>query len=447
MKAYDIDLEMRMLRSSVSSPKRLNIVKNLGGTSLFNYDAAKEIFKRANKIVSKTGQAPTWKELTHDTRLPESVRELMPEIKKPIKKLPEFQRGANQLVDYARIRVGVDAARDISDLMKDESVDPDEITEILAKSANSSRKVVQDDIFRHFGLQGKGNRSGKDALKTLMKMGTQSFIPTGLKAFDERSRGFFKPSLVVIASQSGGGKSKLAGQLRLNMSKMGFRSIIWSLEMDHDEMEMRLLAQLTQIPMERFLFPEKLTKKDRKKIVSSYDAYQKHLIKIGGHSTLAVPTGEVDIRSLLEQSEPFDYDCVIIDYLSLLEDSSAEQQWKALSEAARIAKRWSASTNTTVILLAQLKEDENLKQAKYVKDHANNMMTWKFGEREQETRILHIRQQKARNQPMYDFYLKDDTDTMTIRDCTEEELEEYMRTQKRGNKGSMSDYEKIKNRR
>lgn len=73
--------------------------------------------------------------------------------------------------------------------------------------------------------------------------------------------------------------------------------------------------------------------------------------------------------------------------------------------------------------------------------------TWKFGEREQETRIIHIKQQKARNQPMYDFYLKDDTDTMTIRDPTDEEMQEYMRSQgKSSNRGKVSDYDRIKNR-
>jgi hypothetical protein len=162
-------------------------------------------------------------------------------------------------------------------------------------------------------------------------------------------------------------------------------------------------------------------------------------------ASFAVPKGEVDIRSLLAQSEPLGYDVVIVDYISLLEESSEENQWKALSEAARYAKVWSTNTKTTVVLLAQLKEDETLKMAKYIKDHANLMFSWKFGELEETTRMLHVRQQKARNQPMYDFYLKDDTDTMTIRDPTKEELEEYHKVASgTGQRKSMNDYEKFK---
>lgn len=445
MKAYDIDLEMRLLRSSTSSTTRMNILSTSGGENLFHYSAAREIYSRASRIIYQTGQAPKWVELRHDSRIPESIREMMPRFRKPITDIGRFRKGVGQLVDYARIRAGAEAALKISEVLKEESVDPDEITDILTKAAGSSQRITQEEIFRHFGR--KGSRTGKEALHDLKNSGQSSFMPTGFKSFDTRSRGLPRPSLVVVASESGGGKTKLAGQLRLNLSRQGFRGVHWSLEMDFNELEMRLLSQLTQIPMEKFLYPERLTPKEDKKIIRCYDEYQSRLREVNSFSSFAVPQGEIDIRSILEQSEPYKYDFVIIDYLSLLSDSSDDQQWRALSEVARYAKRWSASNNCCVILLAQLKDDETLKLSKSVKDHANLMFSWAFKEREEITRIWHIRQQKARNQPMYDFYLKDDTDTMTVRDCTEEELTEYHRTQTGGSRGKMNDYEKIKNRR
>jgi replicative DNA helicase len=262
MRAYDTELEMQIIRSALTSVQRMSELRKLGGENLFHYPAAKELFVRSNKLIRKHGETPTWKELMHDPLVSESVREIMPDTGKTIKIEKKFKRNAAQLETYARIRFGLEAAVEISELMNEESVDPDQVSDILARGANLSRRVVEEDIFRHFGKN--HTRTGKEALKSLLEAGTNNYIPTGLKAFDRRSRGFPKPSLVVIASQSGGGKTKLAGQLRLNMSMQGYRVANWSLEMDHDELEMRLLSQLTLIPMERFLFPERLAKTNTK---------------------------------------------------------------------------------------------------------------------------------------------------------------------------------------
>lgn len=630
MRAYDIDLEIQVLRSCVSSPKRLSMISATGGAKLFSAPSTQEIFDRARSITRQTGEAPTWKELTFDNQIPESIRSIMREAEPSIKDIKKFKNAARQLSEYARIRVGAEAAVSISELLENEAVDANDITDILTSAASNSRKIEKEEIFRHYGKS--SSRKGSDALATLMNTGKKKFIPTGLKSFDARSRGFMKPSLVVLASESGGGKSKLAGTLSNNMARMGFRVVTWCLEMDHDEMEMRELSRISGIPMDRFLFPERLTPKMKKHIEKRFNIYQSKLKVVGGQSSYAVPTGDVSIQDVLEASEPYDYDCVIIDYISLLSNASEDQQWRALSDAARYAKRWANSTDTCVIVLAQLKGDEQLKMASYIKDHANNMWcfpagtlvdtptglkpietlvpdpskthknvnipimsngqevsainfvnsgvkpvmelqtkrgpsviatpnekfrvlteefairwrtlktlkpndwvigsllkndtqefhldgvqektrkelqtsqlialrklgakqklieefikngyfletvdtvlpkgkmevfdvsvpdthtfvangfvvhnTWLFGEKEELTRIIKVRQQKARQQPVYNFILKDDTSTMTIRDCTEEEASEYLKSQERGsNRGGMSDYEKIKTRR
>lgn len=371
MRLYDIELEMQVVRSAIASPQRMAQLRRLGGDKLFHYSAAETIFKRASKIIRRTGEAPTWKELTHDPQLPESIRETMAEVGRPMKKRREFSRSADRLEEYARIRGGADIIMKISDIIKEESVDPDEINALLAEGAQLTRKLTQDDIFRHFGT--KGSRTGKDVIKTLMEMGKDKFVPTGFNSFDKQSRGFIKPSCVILASESGGGKSKMAGQMRLNMSLNGARCAHWSLEMDHDELEMRLISQLTQIPLSKLLFPERLTDKQKRKIVKCYDEYQHVLRERNSFSSFAVPKGGMNIRELLDQTEPYGYDVVTIDYVSLLEDGNEDQQWRALSDAAAYGKVWSTANNAVLILLAQLKEDESLKLAKYMKDHANNM--------------------------------------------------------------------------
>jgi len=445
MRLYDIELEMKVIRSAVASPSRMAVLRRLGGEKLFHYTAAEVIFKRASRIIKRTGEAPKWSELKHDPQIPESIRETMSEVGRPYKKKREFVKSGERLEEFARIRAGLDVVMKISELAKEESVDPDEINMLLAEGAQVTRKNAKDDVFRHFGT--KGSRTGKEAFEEMKNAAKDMFLPTGFNSFDKTSRGFIKPSVVVLASQSGGGKTKLAGQLVLNMSLNGARCAIWSLEMDHNELELRHISRLSKIPMSELLYPERLSPKKQKRIIKTYDKYQKILRERGTFASFAVPKGATNIQDLLDQSEPYDYDVIVIDYVSLLEDANEENQWRSLSDAVAYAKTWSTPNKTIVVILAQLKEDETLKLAKNIKDHANNMWTWKFGDKEQETRIIHIKQQKARNQPMYDFYLKDDTDTMTIRDPTDEEMQEYERSLgSSSNRGKASDYDRIKNR-
>jgi len=447
LKTFDHDLEMRAVKSAVSSPKRMSLLRKAGGSSLFHFTASQEIFDRATYLMKTKGVAPTWRDIITDPAISEPVRERAAKVKSaPIKKIKTMKQVADRLGEYTRIRFAAEAAKSIAEAISEDSVSADDLSDILAKAAQKSRKVSDEETFRHIGDGKKLKRTGKDVLRDLMKRGGHNFVPTGLRAFDERSRGFIKTAFISLAGTTGGGKTTLADTIRVNQALNGARSCYWSLEMNHEEMENRLLARITDIPMERFQFPEKLKKSEKRKIVAAYDEYATRIIENGGFTSEAVPRGGVSMRDVLDQSEPFSYDTIFIDYMTLLEDADSEEQWKALGQAGRQAKVFAQANNCAVVLLAQLSEEEKIRYAKAIKEHAGLMWTWTFGEREKETHMVKIVQQKSRNQPMYDFFLRENFAMSRFEDPTEDQIREYKRSQTNvvGQRSSLSDYRKLK---
>lgn len=447
MKTYDIDLEMQVVKSAIVSPKRMTLLRRLGGKNLFHYSGARELYERASGILRNQGEVPTWRELATDPAVSETVRDRAVDFKsKPVKKSVQFKRYAERLNEYARLRVGATVAKDIANLLADDKANPDDLSALLAKAAQNSRRITKDEMHRHIGLAGKKpSRTGEMVVADLLKSGAFKFVPTGFKAYDNQNRGFPRGAFVNLAGQTGGGKTTLADTMRVNQAKRGFSTNFWSLEMGQDENELRLISRISGIEMSKLLFPEKLSSQEKNKITKAYDKYVNSILATGGFTSVSVPSSDITIRELLDEAEPFGYDIIFIDYMTLLADADDPEQWKALGRAGRYAKQWAEKNNSIVVMLAQLSAEEEIRYAKAIKEHADNMWKWTYGEREAITHVINVKQDKARRGKMFTFQLKEDFNHSLFRDLTREELEEYERTQtNQRNKNNIRDYRRLR---
>jgi hypothetical protein len=132
--------------------------------------------------------------------------------------------------------------------------------------------------------------------------------------------------------------------------------------------------------------------------------------------TIWSPEEDYGIEEMLFMLKPYKYRVVIIDYISLLKGADGDDQVKALGRIARFAKVYAKNTNTVVVLLAQLSDEGQVRYARAIKEHANNLWSWHMNEEESETSILDIRQQKARNQLRFNFQLSSHNSSMRITD-------------------------------
>jgi hypothetical protein len=70
----------------------------------------------------------------------------------------------------------------------------------------------------------------------------------------------------------------------------------------------------------------------------------------------------------------------------------------------------------------QISEEGIIRYSKGLKEHASNFWSWVYGEENRESHILPVKQQKARNQKAFDFFLRENFDTMTVTDYDGEPL-------------------------
>jgi archaellum biogenesis ATPase FlaH len=241
-------------------------------------------------------------------------------------------------------------------------------------------------------------------------------VPTGFKAFDDKNGGFLEGSLVTIAANSGGGKSALGNVLALNIAQHALEDVLLvPLEMTEEQMWARSLAVMTGIDVHK-IQQQKITDSEKKVLKKAFIKFSKDLKKKNTRHTVWSPEEDLGIEEMLFMVKPYNFKVIIIDYIGLLKGADGDDQVKELGRIARFAKVFAKNTGSIVVLLAQLSDEGQVKYAKAIKEHSNNLWTWHMNEDEAPESILDINQQKARNQLRFKFQLLSHNNTGNITD-------------------------------
>jgi hypothetical protein len=369
------------------------------------------------RSVRKEGHVPDWSALCSDSRISEKSRRILRSYEdRPARdkdKALSIKRGLER---FRQLRGIATVGQHIYDSLEGEKVETDELLEDLRDSIASIQSRV--DVKAEMHHTGKGNNSLK-LVKDILYGKVKKFIPTGFKGFDEKNGGFLTGSLVVIAANSGGGKSALANQLAKNVAEHAMSDVcIIPLEMTAGQMWCRTFGILTGLDVHN-IQQKKITRDERHLIIRKYTKWAKKLKKNETRHTVWAPEEDMGIEEMLYILKPFKYEMIIIDYIGLLKGADGDDQVKELGRIARFAKVYAKNTGTTVVLLAQLSDEGAVKYARAIKEHANNLWSWYCNEDESEISIYHIKQQKARNQSRHDFYLQCHNSSMAITDAEE----------------------------
>jgi replicative DNA helicase len=181
-------------------------------------------------------------------------------------------------------------------------------------------------------------------------------IATGFSEFDKRSGGLQGGNLVIIAAETGQGKSSLAGTIALNTAKNGARIVFYSQEMTKMELAGRLMAIETKISANALLH----SRLDNYQIEQVHKNTQKIIdtsIYFDERSTNNIENILSSIRSMKIKH---DINIVIVDYLQLVGTTkkglTREQH---VAEVARQLKNIAKELNITVLLLSQLSRDKD----------------------------------------------------------------------------------------
>lgn len=415
MKVVDPKLELKVLRTVCGGDSTLasGLLPTLT-TASFHYPPCIEAFRHVMSSVQSSGAIPDWHALTADPTISDKTRRVLKTCELPaVREAVKAQSLVKTLDRYRQLRGVAAIAETIYGQIDSDQVDVDELTEHISNELVSIRS--RNDTKNQLKHLGKGNNS-MSVLNELLNGERRPVVPTGFKGFDDRNGGFLYGSLVVIAANSGGGKSALANQLAVNIASIAREDVcIVPLEMTEAQMMARTLGVLTGIDVVR-IQQGRLTADEQKAVKRAYKKFVLDLKSDGTRMTIWSPEEDYGIEEMLFMLKPYKYRVVIIDYISLLKGADGDDQVKALGRIARFAKVYAKNTNTVVVLLAQLSDEGQVRYARAIKEHANNLWSWHMNEEESENSILDIRQQKARNQLRFNFQLSSHNSSMRITD-------------------------------
>jgi replicative DNA helicase len=216
----------------------------------------------------------------------------------------------------------------------------------------------------------------------------------GFPSLDDTFMGLRGGDLILLAAQSGHGKTALAQNLSRIMSvHQTYVTYYENTEMSVDEMRVRLVSQLTQVPATEVLtgrltgtqidIQDKYTRVERGfKLLGKSRLYLSRIPMLTPHKSRGLAR-----RFRLKYGK---LDALVIDYLGRmeLENSQGMQEWQMLYEITKQCKTLAVQLNIPVILLSQLTEEGKIEGARKIKNECDGVLFFeKVNEKDDEDEL------------------------------------------------------------
>lgn len=179
-------------------------------------------------------------------------------------------------------------------------------------------------------------------------------VNTGFADLNRITSGFQKSDLIILAARPGMGKTSLALNFINSVLKEKKSVLMFSLEMSKLQLYARMCAQITSIPLFKFL-KEKMdnTEKDIYKNETFYLSNSNFFIE--DKSTMTLNFIKTKSRKLKREK---DISMIVIDYLGLIDKGSSNRSTNdQVAEITGQLKGLAKELNVPIILLSQLSRE------------------------------------------------------------------------------------------
>jgi len=245
----------------------------------------------------------------------------------------------------------------------------------------SPAEQIEDAERRLFELAETGRYDGgfesfSDAVKTAIDMASAAYmrdghlsgVSSGLQDLDTRMGGLQSSDLIVLAGRPGMGKTSLVTNIAFNVAHayvpaqqadgsfkaenggvVGF----FSLEMSSEQLATRIISEQAEVPSSKIRRGD-LTEADFEKLVSCTQTLQKIPLFIDSTGGISIAQLSARARRLKRQRG---LDLIIIDYIQLMQGSSAKSSQNRVQEITEITtglKALAKELNVPIIALSQL---------------------------------------------------------------------------------------------
>lgn len=180
-------------------------------------------------------------------------------------------------------------------------------------------------------------------------------VPSGFLDLDDKTAGFQKGDLIVVAGRPSMGKTAFALNIATNSSLKHERTVlIFSLEMSRHQLVRRMLCSEGRIDSSR-LRTGRLSKEEWAQLIETASVLSESPLYVD--DTPALPVMQLRTKARRLKSE-FNLDMIIIDYLQLMKGSpKPESREKEISEISSSLKALAKELDIPIIALSQLNRE------------------------------------------------------------------------------------------
>ena len=164
------------------------------------------------------------------------------------------------------------------------------------------------------------------------KEGNLVGLDTGFAELNKLTSGFKKNELIILAARPSIGKSTLALNFAANVCRNKKHVALFSLEMGHDQLIMRLLSTYSGLPLNKIVSGD-LNDEEMRLLMQARTTINKFPLYIDQTSTTNLRDIKAKCQKLKREGH---LDFIIIDYLQLL--SSGENKLNRVEEVSKISR-------------------------------------------------------------------------------------------------------------
>lgn len=187
-------------------------------------------------------------------------------------------------------------------------------------------------------------------------------VPSGLADLDNLLGGFRDGNMIVVAGQSGHGKSVLVGIFAATAAAAGFGVLVVTREMSAEEYMERWISRTAQVPYSNVRSPKSLDNSHWGKIAGAAAKSDIALFIDDESETIEqIKSRAMTIDEDARRGKGVPLKVIVIDYLQLLTPADTRMsRTEQVAAMSRSIKAWAPSKKYVVIVVASLsKTDEN----------------------------------------------------------------------------------------
>ena len=269
-------------------------------------------------------------------------------------------RYAKIVLDTASLRRLIGVASEIAEIAYTE---PDDVTKALDEVESRVFAVAEQRVVDSTKPLRELLEEASDELEKRFESKVQlTGMPTGFTDLDAKILGLQKSSLVIVGARPAMGKTAFALNVATNVAqKSGLPVLIFSLEMSHSELTMRILSSEAGVESSK-LRTGNLSVSEWTMINNAIGRLDQQLIFLDDNPRVTVMEIRAKARRL--KAKYGGLGLIVIDYLQLMSGHGAENRQLEVSEISRNLKILAREMEVPVVALSQLSRQLETRQDK-----------------------------------------------------------------------------------